>query len=103
MVKELRVEEPKKAPFTWEQQQELLFDFTTSEIPLPDEYVAYMKEQLNYYPGERDAAMVKAEKEWDAYHMWSHFDDVTPRERLNSYFNERCACKGEFNCEAHRA
>lgn len=86
MVKELYVEEAKQ-PVAWEKQEEFLFDFTQHGIPLPDEFVEYLREQLHYVPAERDPAMVRAEAAWDAYFMSDPMGE-TPRERLVGYFAE---------------
>ena len=87
MVRELYVETPEPTP-SWEEQVELLYDFTMEGIPLPEKLQTYLAEEyLHLLPLEaRPPENLRA---WGAYKSWvGDFveDPRTPRERLESYF-----------------
>lgn len=90
MVQELKIETP-EPKLSWETQQQLLFEFAVEGLPLPEKMDDLLKERAGFLPSDRDPSAVKAEKAWDAYHLWlaanPEVEDLTPGERLQLYFS----------------
>jgi hypothetical protein len=86
MVQELKVHVPEKK-LSWEEQSEFLYEYAVEGIPLPEKMDQLLQSRIDFTPGDRDPAMVKAEREWDAYFMGGTSGE-TPRERLTIYFKE---------------
>jgi hypothetical protein len=89
VVKELHVEDPHEKEVAWEDKVDAYYEMAYEGLELPEKLHELHVEQFGHYSGDRDPAMVRAEKQWDSYMLAVDVEDErSPRERLNMYFGQ---------------
>jgi len=91
MVRELRVEEPKKE-IAWDAQVEFYHEMVYDGVPLPQDFRETLGEEFAHLAPAPQVRAPENERAWDAYLLWAGdiTEDLrTPRERLEAYYDEQ--------------